>query len=166
MSGSVFAIWYWTLTIPRHWWWPVVPHRPALKRPVGVRFEYYPLTQMITWVVFCHVSRGIDIMRIVRGALEDTSMLLRCYYAFILPIFQYSSPVYEYIYSSQFWLLECQVRAVARLCTYQSRMPLNHHCCISGLCNVHVVQYKVHSNPKRCRYCELPCLLKSKTYTS
>ena len=40
------------------------------------------------------VSQRICILRLVKRVFVDTSVLLRCYYAFVLPILEYCSPVW------------------------------------------------------------------------
>ena len=40
------------------------------------------------------ISQRIGILRLVKRIFVDTSVLLRCYFAFILPIFKYCSPVW------------------------------------------------------------------------
>ena len=50
----------------------------------------------------------------------DTSVLLRCYYAFVLPILEYCSPVWESAAESHLQLLERQVYSVVRLCPHQT----------------------------------------------
>ena len=39
-------------------------------------------------------SQRIDIFRLVKRVFVDASVLLRCYYVFVLPIFEYCSPVW------------------------------------------------------------------------
>ena len=39
-------------------------------------------------------STSESILRLVKHVFVDTSVLLRCYYSFVLPIFDYCSPVY------------------------------------------------------------------------
>ena len=41
------------------------------------------------------VSQRIGILRLVKHVFEVTSVLLRCNYAFVLPILEYCSPVWR-----------------------------------------------------------------------
>ena len=43
--------------------------------------------------IVSRVSQRIGILRLVKLVFVNTSVLLRCYYAFVLPILEYSSPV-------------------------------------------------------------------------
>ena len=81
-----------------------------------------------------------------------TPRLLHCYYAFILPILEYCSPVWGSAASSHFRLLDRQIHAVSRLFPDQILKPLNHCRCVAGMCML----YKIHINPKHCLYGELP----------
>ena len=102
--------------------------------------------------VLSRVSQRIGVLRMVNGVYADTSVLLRCYYAFILHILEYCSPVWRSAASSHLRLLDRQIHAVFRLCPDQILKPLNHRRCIAGMCML----YKIHSNPKHCLYGELP----------
>ena len=55
------------------------------------------------------VSQKIGILRLVKHVFVDTSVFLRCYYAFVLPILEYCSPVWglllNFIFS--FWTAGC-----------------------------------------------------------
>ena len=102
--------------------------------------------------VVSRVSQRIGILRMVNGVYADTSVLLRCYYAFILPILEYCSPVWGSAASSHLPVLDRQIHAVSRLCPDQILKPLNHHRYVARKCML----YKIHSNPKHCLYGELP----------
>ena len=43
--------------------------------------------------IVSHGSQRIYILRLVKNVFVDTSVLLCCYYAFVLPILEYCSPV-------------------------------------------------------------------------
>ena len=59
-------------------------------------------------IVSC-VSQRIGILRLVKLVFVDTSVLLRCYYAFVLQILEYCSPVWGSADECHLQLLERQV---------------------------------------------------------
>ena len=61
---------------------------------LGVRFDCKLTFDSHVSGVVSRVSQRIGILRMVNGVYADTSVLLRCYYAFILPILEYCSPVW------------------------------------------------------------------------
>ena len=69
-------------------------------------------------IVF-HVSQRIVIFRLVKRIFLDNSVLLRCYFAFVLLILEYCSPVWGSA-AEGLQLLERLVYSVARLCPDQS----------------------------------------------
>ena len=72
------------------------------------------------------VSQKIGILRLVKRVFVDTSVLLCCYYVFVLPILEYCSPVWGSAAECHHQLLECQVYSVARLCPNQTFMTCGH----------------------------------------
>ena len=54
------------------------------------------------------------------ACLVDTSVLLHCYHAFVLPIVEYCPPVWGSTVECHLQLLKRQVCSVARLCSSQS----------------------------------------------
>ena len=60
-------------------------------------------------------------------------MLLRCYYAFVLPILEYCYPVWGYAVRCHLQLLESQVYSVARLCPDQTFLSLCHRRHVAAL---------------------------------
>ena len=44
-------------------------------------------------IVSC-VFQRLGILMLVRSVIDDTSVLLRCYFGFVLPVFEYCSPVW------------------------------------------------------------------------
>ena len=129
---------------------------PILASPsldiLGVRFDCKLTFESHVRGVVLRVSQRIGILRMVNGVYADTSVLLRCYYAFILPILEYCSPVWGSSASSHIRLLDRQIHAVSRLCPDQILKSLNHRRCIAVKCML----CKIHSNPKHCLYGELP----------
>ena len=53
---------------------------------IGVKFE--------SKLIVSHVSQRIGILRMVKLIFVDISVLLRRYFEFVLPILEYSSPVW------------------------------------------------------------------------
>ena len=81
----------------------------------------------------------------MKCVLVDTSVLLRCYYAFVLPILKYCSPVWGSAAECHLQLLERQVYSVARLCPDPTFL-LCHRRIVAALS----VLYKVNSNSNHC----------------
>ena len=73
------------------------------------------------------------------------SLLLRCYYTFVLQIFEYCSLVWGSAAECHLQLLELQVYSVARLCPDQCFL-LCHRRHVAALCML----YKVNSNSNHC----------------
>ena len=86
----------------------------------------------------------------------DTSVLLRCYFAFVLLILVYCSPVCGSAAECHLQLLERQVYLVARLCPDLSILSLCHRRRVAGLSML----YKVNSNSN---YCLFSLLLSAST---
>ena len=129
---------------------------PMLSSPsldiLGVRFDCKLTFESHVRGVVSRVLQRIGIIRMVNGVYADTSVLLRCYYAFILPILEYCSPVWGSAANSHLRLLDHQIHAVSSgLGPDQILKPLNHRRCVAGMCML----YKIHSNPKHCLYGEL-----------
>ena len=98
------------------------------------------------------VSQRISILRLVKRLLVDTSVLLRCYYAFVLPILEYCSPVWRSAAECHLQLLKRQVYSVARLCLDHTFLSWCHRHRVAALCML----YKVNSNSNHCLFGELP----------
>ena len=81
-----------------------------------------------------------------------TSVLLRCYYVFVIPIFEHCSPVWRSAAECNRQLLEHQVFSVARLCPDQTFLSLCHRRHVVALCML----YKVNSYSNHCLFSELP----------
>ena len=56
--------------------------------------------------IVSRVSKRISILRFMKRVVVDTSMLLRCYYAFVLIILEYCSPVWGSVAECHLQLLE------------------------------------------------------------
>ena len=91
------------------------------------------------------VSQRIGILRLVKRIFVDTSVLLCFYYAFVLPILEYCSPVWWSAVEGHLQLLERQVYSVAKLCPDQTLLSLRHRRHDVALC----VVYKVCLTPER-----------------
>ena len=87
---------------------------------LGVKFNSKLTFEDHVRGIVSRVSRRIGILRLVRRIFVDTSVLLRCYFAFVLPIHEYCSPVQGPAAECYLQLLERQVYSVARLCFDQS----------------------------------------------
>ena len=91
----------------------------------------------------------------------DTSVLLRCYFAFVLPILEYCSPVWGSAAECYLLLLERQVYSVVRLCSNRSFLSLCHRRRIAGLSML----YKVNANSNHCLLIELASASSRVRYT-
>ena len=66
--------------------------------------------------IVSRVSQRISILRLVKCIFVYTSVLLRCYFAFILPILKYCSPVWRSAAECHFQFPDRQVYSVVMLC--------------------------------------------------
>ena len=102
--------------------------------------------------IVSRVSQRICILRLLKRVFVDTSVLLRCYYAFVLPILEYCSPLWGSAAECHLQLLERQVYSVARLCPAQTFWSLCHRHHVAALSML----YKVNSDSNHCLFSELP----------
>ena len=98
------------------------------------------------------VSQRICILRLVKRIFVDTSVLLRCYFPFILPILEYCSPVWGSAAECHLQHLERQVYSVARLCPDQCFLSWCHRRRVSGFSML----YKINSNSNHSMFSDLP----------
>ena len=122
----------------------------------GVSISSSPNSIFLAWrwprVRVSRVFQRIGILRLMKGGLVDTSVLPRCYNAFVLPILEYCSPVWGSAAECHLQLLECQVCSVARLCPDQNFLSLSCQHRVAWLSML----YKVNSNSNHCLFSELP----------
>ena len=85
----------------------------------------------------------------------------RCYFAFVLPILEYCSPVWGLADECHLQLLERQVYPVARLFHDQSFLSFCHLRPVAWLS----VVYKLNSNSNHCLFSELPSASTRDRYT-
>ena len=76
--------------------------------------------------ILSRVSQIIGILRLVKRVFVYTSVLLHCYYAFVIQILEYCYSVWWSAAECHLQLLERQVYSVARLCSDQSFLSLCH----------------------------------------
>ena len=72
--------------------------------------------------IFSRISQRIGILRLVKRIFVDTSVLIRCYYAFVLPFLEYCIPVWgsaaeRQVYSVAMHAIALNLRA-GDLCTH------------------------------------------------
>ena len=91
------------------------------------------------------------IFKLVKRVFVDTSVLIRCYYEFVLIILEYCYPVWGSAAECHFQLQERQVYSVARLYPDQTFLSLCHRRHVAALC----ILYKVNSNSNHCLFSEL-----------
>ena len=101
-------------------------------------------------IVISRDSQRIGILRLVKRVFVDTSVLLRCYYAFVLPILVYCSPVWGTSAECHLQLLEPQVYSVARFCPDQTFLSLCQRRHVASL----FMLYTVNSNFNHCLFSE------------
>ena len=89
--------------------------------------------------IVSRVSQRIGISRLVNRVFVGTSVLFRCYYAFVLPILEYSSRVWGSAAECHPQLLERQVYSVARLCPDQAFLLLLDCLCCSRLIRTRII---------------------------
>ena len=82
----------------------------------------------------------------------DTSLLLRCYFSFVLQILENCSPVWGSAAECQLQLLELQRVFGGQALSDQSFLSLCHRRRVAQLS----VLYKVKSNSNQCQFRELP----------
>ena len=92
----------------------------------GVRFNSRSTFEDHVRGIVSSASQRIRIFRLVKRVFVDTSVLLRCYYAFVLPILEYCSPLSGSAAKCHLQRLERQVYSVARLCPDQTFLSLCH----------------------------------------
>ena len=102
--------------------------------------------------IVSRVSQRIGSLRLVKRKFVYTSVLLRCYFAMVLPILEYCSPVRGSADECYLQLLELHVYSVGRLCPDKSFLSLCHRRRVAGL----KMLYKVNSNCNYCLFSQLP----------
>ena len=102
-------------------------------------------------IISCIYQR-ICIIRLVRNNFDDSSLLPRRYYAFVLLILEYCFPAWGSAADRYLQLLERQVRSVNRLCPDYILAPLGHRRRVAELC----MFYKDYYNLIHCLYGKLP----------
>ena len=63
---------------------------------LGVKFDSWLTFEDHMRGIISRDSQGIGILRLVKRVFVDTSVLLRCYYAFVVLFLEYCSPILEY----------------------------------------------------------------------
>ena len=118
----------------------------------GVKFNSkLPFGDHVRGIV-SRVSQRIGILRLVKRISVDNSVLLHCYFPFVLPILQYCSPVWGSAAACHLQLLERQVYSVDGLCPDQSFLSFCHRRRLAGLS----LLYKVNSSSNHCLFNEFP----------
>ena len=125
---------------------------------VGVRYDRMRFSVLSPFIEKAMVWY---IFRLVKRVFVDPSVLLRCYYSFVLPILEYCSPVGEFAADCHLQCLDRHVYSSAWRCPDQSFLSLCHRRHVAALC----VLYKVNSNSIHCFVSELPSASVSVRYT-
>ena len=97
--------------------------------------------------IISSVSQRIGILRLVKRLFVDTSVLLRCYFPFVIQILECCSLVWG---SAAECHLESQVYSVVRLCLDKSFLSLCHLRRVAGLSML----YNVNENSNHCLFSE------------
>ena len=119
---------------------------------LGVKFDSKLTFEGHVRGIVSRVSQGIGALRLVKLIFVDTSVLLRCSFAFVLPILEYCSPVWGSAAECHLKRLERQVYSVARLCPDQSSLSLCHRRRVTW----QSMLFMVNSNSNHCLFNELP----------
>ena len=77
------------------------------------------------------VSQRIGILTLVKRVFVNTSVLLRCYYAFVIPILEYCFSVWGSAAECYFQVLERHLYSVGRLCPDQTFLSSCYRRCTS-----------------------------------
>ena len=119
---------------------------------LGVKFDSRLTFEDHMRGIVSRVSQIICILRLMKRVFVDTTVLLRYFYAFVLPILEYCFPVWGSAAECHLQLLDRLVYSVARLCHDQTFLSLCHRRRIAALCML----YNVNSNSNHCLFSELP----------
>ena len=87
---------------------------------LGVKFDCKLTFEDHVRGIVSGVSQRIGILRLMKRIFVDTCVLLRCYFAFVLLILEYCSPVWGSAAECHLQLLERQVYSVSMLCPHLS----------------------------------------------
>ena len=119
---------------------------------LGVKFESKLTFKDHVRGIVSSVFQRIDILRLVKRIFVDTSLLLCCYFEFVLPILEYCSLVWGSAAECRLQLLDRQMYSVARLYPNQSLLSLYHQWRVVGLSML----YNVNLNTNHCLFIDLP----------
>ena len=92
----------------------------------GVKFDSKFTFEDHVCSIVSRVSQTICILRLVKHIFLDTSVVLRSYYTFFLPIIEYCSLLWGSAADGHLRFLERQVYSVPRLCHDQTFLSLCH----------------------------------------
>ena len=101
------------------------------------------------------IAQKLGLLRKSLRIFNDQSILRKCFYSFILPCFEYCSPVWSSAADSHLRLLDRNLNA-CRFLIPDLDVDLWHRRSISSLCML----YKIFHNPKHPLYSELPSLFR------
>ena len=119
---------------------------------LGVKFDRELTFEDHVRGIVYSVSQRTVILRLMKRIFLDTSVLLRCYFAFVLPILEYCSPVWESAAECHLQLLKRQVYSVASFFLGWGFLSLCHRRRVAGLS----MYYKDNSNSNHSLFSELP----------
>ena len=122
------------------------PNRDIL----SVKFDSKPTFKNHVRGIIFRVSHRIGILRLVKRIFVDTSVLLRCYFAFVIPILEYCYPVWGSASECHLQLLECVFICHALLWSEFLNVVSSTSCCRLNML------YKVTANSNHCLFSELP----------
>ena len=89
----------------------------------GVKFDSRLTFEDHVRSIVSRVSQRICILRLMKSVFVNTSLLLRCYYAFVLPILEYYSPVRGS--TAEFYLQYPSARCIR----WPGFVPIRVSCC-------------------------------------
>ena len=120
---------------------------------LGVKFNSWLTFEDQVRSIVSSVSQRMGILRFVKRVFVDTSVLLRCYYCvFILPIFEYCSPVWGLLLNAIFSF------SIARCIRWPGFAMITLSCrfVIAVMLLNCVMLYEDNSNSHRCLFSEVP----------
>jgi hypothetical protein len=112
----------------------VVVEEVSVLKILGVLFDAKLTFEEHIRRLVSECSRKIGMLRMARRMFDDVNIVRRCFFAFILPVLEYCSPVWGSSAASHLSLLDRLVRSVSELCEVDDLVSLVHRRSVAGLC--------------------------------
>ena len=150
----------------------MVSIRTIIQTSISLTWSLTSSSPSKTRVLGSRVSRRIGILRLTKRVFVDTSVLLHCYYAFVLIIFGYCTSVRGSAADCALQLPEHQVHSVHRLFSDSSFLSSSHRRYFDWILSKsnHCLFSELPSASTRVRHTRAPvatlCFYQSSTYSS